>query len=116
MQVTKEEYQSVGSMELGRRLVERLRAAGRRPCLIPVGGSSALGCWGYLEAAREIQLQAGQKPFTDIAMARPLRTGSTVPGSLPWVQSGDRQGALHRHGTGAPLADKYDDAVEPFQP
>lgn len=72
MQVTKEEYQSVGSVELGRRLVERLRAAGRRPCLIPVGGSSALGSWGYLEAAREIQLQAGETPFTDIAMARPL--------------------------------------------
>ena len=30
-QMTKEEYHSVGSVALGERLVERLRAAGRRP-------------------------------------------------------------------------------------
>lgn len=36
----------------------RLRAAGRRPYLIPVGGSSPLGCWGYLDAVEEIRQQS----------------------------------------------------------
>lgn len=60
----------MGSVALGQRLVERLRAAGRRPYLIPVGGSNGLGSWGYLEAVREIELQAGERPFTDIALVR----------------------------------------------
>lgn len=72
--MTKEEYQSVGSVALGERLVERLRAAGRRPCLIPVGGSSGLGSWAYLEAVREIQAQqCDGRPFTDIAVVRSCR-------------------------------------------
>jgi len=33
-----------------------------------VGGSSPLGCWGYLEAVREIQEQAGDLGITDIAL------------------------------------------------
>jgi len=70
-QVTKEEYQSVGSEELGRRVAERLRAAGRRPVVIPVGGSNGVGSWGYVEALRELEAQAGGQPFTDIAMVRP---------------------------------------------
>ena len=61
----------MGSVALGERLVERLRAAGQRPCLIPVGGSSGLGSWAYLEAVREIQAQQGDgRPFTDIAVVR----------------------------------------------
>ncbi|HSN90128.1 MAG TPA: D-cysteine desulfhydrase family protein [Anaeromyxobacteraceae bacterium] len=31
-----------------------LRAEGRRPYLIPEGGSNALGCWGYVTAVAEI--------------------------------------------------------------
>lgn len=31
-----------------------LRAAGRRPFLIPTGASDAIGAWGYVEAAREL--------------------------------------------------------------
>ena len=61
----------MGSEELGRRVAERLRAAGRRPVVIPVGGSNGVGSWGYVEALRELEAQAGGQPFTDIAMARP---------------------------------------------
>lgn len=32
---------------------ERLRAKGRRPYVIPEGGSNALGSWGYLQAVAE---------------------------------------------------------------
>jgi hypothetical protein len=68
LQVTKEEYGRVGQVELGRQLVERLQEAGGKPYLIPVGGSSGVGSWGYLEAWREILDQGGDKPFTDIVM------------------------------------------------
>lgn len=36
---------------------ERLRHAGRKPYLIPVGGSNELGVWGYIDAAREAKEQ-----------------------------------------------------------
>ncbi len=39
------------------RLAEELRAAGRRPLLIPIGGSTPLGALGYVEAAREAAAQ-----------------------------------------------------------
>lgn len=35
-----------------------LRAAGRRPFVIPVGGSTAVGCLGYIVAAHEVAEQA----------------------------------------------------------
>ena len=85
--MTKEEYQSIGSVALGERLVERLRAAGRRPFLIPVGGSSGLGSWAYLEAVREIQAQqADGRPFTDIALVRSLY-GGLEPSSAPGLRA-----------------------------
>jgi D-cysteine desulfhydrase family pyridoxal phosphate-dependent enzyme len=36
---------------------ERLRQAGRRPYVIPVGGSDELGVWGYIGAALEAKAQ-----------------------------------------------------------
>lgn len=38
--------------------------------VFPVGGSSSLGTWGYIEAMQEITEQAGERPFTDIAMVQ----------------------------------------------
>ncbi|CAI5469853.1 unnamed protein product [Closterium sp. Yama58-4] len=73
--VTKEEYAKHGSEHLGRVLAERLSAEGRKPYVIPVGGSNALGTWGYMEAVREIEQQlsrgeaGGASGFDDIAMA-----------------------------------------------
>ncbi|CAI5507873.1 unnamed protein product [Closterium sp. Naga37s-1] len=73
--VTKEEYAKHGSEHLGKVLAERLAAEGRRPYVIPVGGSNALGTWGYMEAVREIEQQlskgeaGGASGFDDIAMA-----------------------------------------------
>jgi D-cysteine desulfhydrase len=40
------------------REVEAVRAAGGRPCAVPVGGSSAIGALGYVVAAQEIAAQA----------------------------------------------------------
>ena len=39
--------------ELMAEMAEELARAGRRPCIIPEGGSSALGAWGYLRAVVE---------------------------------------------------------------
>jgi D-cysteine desulfhydrase family pyridoxal phosphate-dependent enzyme len=36
---------------------DRLRSAGRKPYIIPVGGSNELGVWGYIDAAREAKQQ-----------------------------------------------------------
>lgn len=48
-QVTKEEYVSVGSPGLLAQLEADLRDEGLKPFVIPVGGSNALGTWGYLQ-------------------------------------------------------------------
>jgi D-cysteine desulfhydrase family pyridoxal phosphate-dependent enzyme len=44
-------------------LMEALRAEGKNPWLIPVGGSVPLGALGYLDAAEEIAVQAGEQGF-----------------------------------------------------
>ena len=68
-QVSKEEYVQLGSPALGERLAKQLRGQGHNPYIIPVGGSNALGTWGYIEATHEIQQQQPQGgAFTDIVM------------------------------------------------
>ncbi len=66
MKVTKEQYAKVGSKQLGKELEEQLRSQGRKPYVIPVGGSDAIGTFGYLAATQEILDQAGKGLFTDI--------------------------------------------------
>ncbi|XP_021813351.1 putative D-cysteine desulfhydrase 1, mitochondrial isoform X1 [Prunus avium] len=48
--ISKEEYAKFGSGALTNLLKERLLKEGRRPYVIPVGGSNSLGTWGYIEA------------------------------------------------------------------
>ncbi|BBN07331.1 D-cysteine desulfhydrase [Marchantia polymorpha subsp. ruderalis] len=82
--VTKEEYVQYGSKALGDMLLKRLRAEGRKPYLIPVGGSNTLGSWGYIEGVREIETQLrqgnadGATHFDDIVMA--CGSGGTTAG------------------------------------
>lgn len=81
--VTKEEYSMVGQAALGAKMVENLRAQGLNPYLIPVGGSSALGTWGYLSMIEELAGQIATEgddgvQFTDIAMA--CGSGGTTAG------------------------------------
>ncbi len=59
-----------------------LRARGRTPYIIPVGGSTPLGCMGYVQAVREL---AGQGPEPDALV---VATGST--GTLSGVLLGAR--------------------------
>uniref|UniRef100_A0A7N2MQR5 Tryptophan synthase beta chain-like PALP domain-containing protein n=1 Tax=Quercus lobata TaxID=97700 RepID=A0A7N2MQR5_QUELO len=71
--ISKEEYAKLGSVTLTNLLKEKLLNEGRRPYVIPVGGSNSLGTWGYIEAIQEIeqQLQIGtsQIKFDDIVVA-----------------------------------------------
>ncbi|KAJ0395742.1 hypothetical protein P43SY_004273 [Pythium insidiosum] len=80
IQMSRQEYGRYGSDVMIERTCERLRASGRRPYAIPVGGSNALGTWGYLQAIEEIhsQLEELQLSITDIAFA--CGSGGTAAG------------------------------------
>ncbi|XVF50376.1 hypothetical protein PTKIN_Ptkin04bG0094500 [Pterospermum kingtungense] len=71
--ISKEEYAKIGSVALTNVLKEQLLKEGRRPYVIPVGGSNSLGTWGYIEAIREIeqqlQIRSSGIKFDDIVVA-----------------------------------------------
>ena len=69
--VSKREYVRVGSKELVSQCMASLQASGRRPYAIPVGGSSALGAWGYLQCVEEIRHECDRRgqSFSDIVLA-----------------------------------------------
>lgn len=50
---------------------ERLRAAGMRPYLVPIGGSNALGALGYVRAGLELarQIKASGETFSAVVLA-----------------------------------------------
>lgn len=81
--VSKEEYRQFGSEALGLMLKEKLIQQGKKPYVIPVGGSNSLGAWGYIEAIREVEQQLKEKGcgaigFDDIVMA--CGSGGTTAG------------------------------------
>ncbi|KAI7843891.1 hypothetical protein COHA_002435 [Chlorella ohadii] len=77
-QVTKEEYGRHGGVALGERLAQQLRAQGHNPFVIPVGGSSPMGVWGYIEMVHELEQQIAGQGFTDLVMA--CGSGGTTAG------------------------------------
>ncbi|KAI4329947.1 hypothetical protein MLD38_028270 [Melastoma candidum] len=87
--ISKEEYAQIGSVALTELLKEKLQKEGRKPYVIPVGGSNSLGTWGYVEAIREIekQVQIGETKFDDVVVA--CGSGGTIAGlSLgSWLSS-----------------------------
>ncbi|VAI61293.1 unnamed protein product [Triticum turgidum subsp. durum] len=79
--VSKEEYGKIGSVALADLLKKRLLEEGRKPYVIPVGGSNSLGTWGYIEAVRELEQQiqlSGDVQFDDIVVA--CGSGGTIAG------------------------------------
>ncbi|KAJ6764911.1 1-AMINOCYCLOPROPANE-1-CARBOXYLATE DEAMINASE-RELATED [Salix koriyanagi] len=80
--ISKEEYAQIGSVNLTNDLKEKLVKEGRKPYVIPVGGSNSLGTWGYIEAIREIEQQVqattGRIKFDDIVVA--CGSGATIAG------------------------------------
>ena len=61
------------------RLAEELRQAGRRPYVIPIGGSSPIGALGYVNAMRELHSQIGDEPAQIVLAAG---SGGTLAGTL----------------------------------
>ena len=51
---------------------------GLKPFVIPVGGSSPLGTWGYLEAALEMEAQLKIDGITDVVLVHPLANKSRI--------------------------------------
>ena len=51
------EYGRLGSDQLVRSVCEHLQTKGFTPYAIPVGGSNALGTWGYISAVDELMQQ-----------------------------------------------------------
>ncbi|MBI3458576.1 MAG: D-cysteine desulfhydrase family protein [Candidatus Rokubacteria bacterium] len=61
-------------------LADELRAAGRRPLVIPIGGSTPLGALGYVEAAREAAGQFETLGVTPVAVVHGSSSGGTQAG------------------------------------
>jgi 1-aminocyclopropane-1-carboxylate deaminase/D-cysteine desulfhydrase-like pyridoxal-dependent ACC family enzyme len=61
---------------------EALRAAGRRPYIIPVGGSTAVGCLGYVAAVRELAEQASARSLRIDAMVSAAGSTGTLAGMV----------------------------------
>jgi D-cysteine desulfhydrase len=64
--------------EIFARVSEELRRAGRRPYVIPEGGSNAVGAWGYIQAVAELATQLGGVPATLVYAAGSGGTGAGI--------------------------------------
>lgn len=65
-----------------RKLMEELRAAGRKPYFIPFGGSSVQGAWGYVGCAREIERQLAEQHLQADHVFCTTGSGGTQAGLL----------------------------------
>ncbi len=88
--ITPEQYRRRGELSL--QLARALREEGRKPYIIPEGGSNGLGSWGYLEFARELAGQTAQLgiAISDVVFAcgsggtsAGLAVGTAL-GGYPW--------------------------------
>eukprot|EP00878_Enallax_costatus_P016119 GHUV01016906.1.p1 GENE.GHUV01016906.1~~GHUV01016906.1.p1 ORF type:complete len:353 (+),score=116.29 GHUV01016906.1:1288-2346(+) len=79
-QVAKEEYAKVGAAALGQALLQQLQQEGKKPYYIPVGGSSPLGCWGYLNFVAELQQQMQEMAQSFDVIAAACGSAGTTAG------------------------------------
>jgi len=86
---TREEFQRLSEIE--RETVARLEKEGRRPYLIPMGGSNATGSLGYIRMAGELK-NAGET-FDAIYCA--LGSGGTYAGMMIGLKHYELSGGLH---------------------
>ncbi len=59
---------------------ERLRSAGKKPYIIPEGGSNAIGSWGYLGCAQELDEDLRELPSEDTTIVYACGSGGTGAG------------------------------------
>lgn len=72
------EYGRFGSAHLTHIVSEKLISQGKKPYKIPVGGSNALGTYGYIEACSELSKQADISEFDHVVFA--TGSGGTATG------------------------------------
>jgi len=78
---TPEELNSHGGLDtLLSSFANHLRKEGKNPYIIPLGGSNALGIWGYLEVANELLTQLQQQSLTIHDVVVSLGSGGTAAG------------------------------------
>lgn len=68
--------------ELMAAAADRLRAAGRRPYVVPEGGSNALGAWGYVRCAEELAADLAALPPVPTSIVYACGSGGTGAGLL----------------------------------
>lgn len=99
-QVSKQEYQQHGSVALLQYLTTSLISKGLKPYPIVVGGSDALGTWGYLNMIHELekQIAAGEGPdkIDDIALA--CGSGGTAAGIALGIHLSPIDAKVHAYG------------------
>ena len=85
---------------------EELHADGRKPYVVPVGGSNGIGALGYLDCALELltQAEAQQLEISHIVMA--TGSGGTQAGLLAGLQRGGANARLIGINVSAPEADQ----------
>ncbi|KDP23066.1 hypothetical protein JCGZ_01161 [Jatropha curcas] len=80
--ISEEEFTQIGRVTLTNILKEKLLKEGKKPYVIPAGGSNTIGTWGYIEAIKEIEQQVlasnERLKFDDIVVA--CGSGGTVAG------------------------------------
>ena len=59
---------------------ERLRKTGRKPYIIPEGGSNAIGAWGYIRSSEELAEQLGNLSPVDTTIVYACGSGGTGAG------------------------------------
>src|SRR5439155_598791 len=60
----------------------RLEGAGARPYIIPVGGSTPVGCLGYVQALREAAGQAAERGWRPNVMVAAVGSTGTLAGLM----------------------------------
>lgn len=80
--VTKNEYKQFGQMKLLEMAAEKIRKQHKKPYLIPAGGSTPLGAWGYIDFVRELeeQQQSSSKYNKIKHIFLPIGSGGTAAG------------------------------------
>ena len=74
--VSREDY--ARRAELFPIVAEELRKAGRKPYVIPEGGSNPIGAWGYIRAMEELRSQLPPGPVTIVYAAGSGGTGAGI--------------------------------------
>jgi len=80
-------------------VASELRAQGRRPYVVPVGGTTPMAAWGYIDAVSELREQLGMDelggvcPFDHIVF--PVGSGGTASGIALGCQLSRMSATLH---------------------